>query len=185
MRVLSIAVNTATCERLFSELGIIHTAKRSRLASDKTLDIQTVAQHVRQRALKHEKTNSKKKLLVCPDERVIVRDTLVGMFTPPPPVVVERNAGSEGADGGDDDPGDGADGEETMALWTEYLDEDEELDTGYEEAHSTLNQHVEDDADEFKTIALPVLHEFPTYNPSGKKLTGFRGQKVTLVELFG
>ncbi|ETO75954.1 hypothetical protein F444_08549 [Phytophthora nicotianae P1976] len=29
MRVLSIAVNTATCERLFSELGLIHTAKRN------------------------------------------------------------------------------------------------------------------------------------------------------------
>ncbi|KAG6948655.1 hypothetical protein JG688_00015005 [Phytophthora aleatoria] len=56
-RVLSIAVNTATCERLFSELGIIHTTKRNRLASDKALDIQTVAQHVRQLAPKHEALN--------------------------------------------------------------------------------------------------------------------------------
>ncbi|KAG6942603.1 hypothetical protein JG688_00018028 [Phytophthora aleatoria] len=47
MRVLSIVVNTATCERLFSELGIIHTAKRNRLASDKALDIQTVGRLAR------------------------------------------------------------------------------------------------------------------------------------------
>ncbi|ETI33151.1 hypothetical protein L914_01908 [Phytophthora nicotianae] len=110
--------------------------------------------------------HSKKKLLLCPDEREIVRDTLVGIFTLPPPPALERNADSE-ADGDDDDPGNGADGEKTMALWSGYLDEvfeDEELDRGYEEAHSTLNQHVEDDSGEFEVIALPALHEFPRHN---------------------
>jgi hypothetical protein len=35
--ILSITVNTATCERLFSELGLIHTAIRSKLSLQKLL----------------------------------------------------------------------------------------------------------------------------------------------------
>ncbi|OWZ15082.1 hypothetical protein PHMEG_00011341 [Phytophthora megakarya] len=49
--VLSIAVNTATCERLFSALRLLHTTKRNRLGWSKALDIETIAKHVRQRAL--------------------------------------------------------------------------------------------------------------------------------------
>ncbi|KAG3116631.1 hypothetical protein PI125_g4476 [Phytophthora idaei] len=154
MRVLSIVVNTAACERLFSELGIIHMAKRNHLASDKALDIQTVAQHVCQRALKHEALNPKKKLLVCPDEREIVRGALIGMFTPSPQTTQARSAVAED---------DNNDGEDTLSLWREYLDEFfavEEIDTGYEEAASTLNQQREDDADKFEAIAPPVLNDF-------------------------
>ncbi|KAG3114971.1 hypothetical protein PI125_g5975 [Phytophthora idaei] len=42
MRVLSIAVNTATCERLFSGLGAIHTAKRNRLDANRLLTFRSL-----------------------------------------------------------------------------------------------------------------------------------------------
>lgn len=45
--VLSIAVNTATCERLYSELGAIHSPNRNRLNPKKTLQIHHVRKHVR------------------------------------------------------------------------------------------------------------------------------------------
>jgi hypothetical protein len=46
--VLSIAVNTETCERLFSELGLIHSPRRNQTRVDKTLKQQDVRQHVRE-----------------------------------------------------------------------------------------------------------------------------------------
>ncbi|KAG2786193.1 hypothetical protein JG687_00010362 [Phytophthora cactorum] len=71
MRVLSIAVNTATYERLFSELGAIHTAKRNRLDANKPPDLQIVAQHVRQRELQEEACDARKTLLIPASERQI------------------------------------------------------------------------------------------------------------------
>ncbi|KAG3004521.1 hypothetical protein PC120_g18500 [Phytophthora cactorum] len=46
LTILSIAVNTATCERLFSELALIHTPKRNRLGADKVMKLQILRQHV-------------------------------------------------------------------------------------------------------------------------------------------
>ncbi|KAG3077361.1 hypothetical protein PI124_g18921 [Phytophthora idaei] len=49
LTILSIAVNTATCERLFSELSLIHTPKRNRLGTDKAIKLQILRQHVREK----------------------------------------------------------------------------------------------------------------------------------------
>eukprot|EP00644_Phytophthora_capsici_P000569 jgi/Phyca11/130354/e_gw1.93.49.1 len=46
--ILSIAVNTATCERYFSELAAIHTAKRNRMNPEKARKFSLVRQAVRQ-----------------------------------------------------------------------------------------------------------------------------------------
>lgn len=37
--VLSVAINTATCERLFSEWGLIQTARRNKLNENKTKNL--------------------------------------------------------------------------------------------------------------------------------------------------
>ncbi|KAG2971253.1 hypothetical protein PC119_g23432 [Phytophthora cactorum] len=47
LTILSIAVNTATCERLFSELALIYTPKRNRLGTGKAMKLQILRQHVR------------------------------------------------------------------------------------------------------------------------------------------
>jgi hypothetical protein len=48
LTVLSIAVNTATCERLFSELGNIHTPIRNRMDAKKAAQIEAIREHCRQ-----------------------------------------------------------------------------------------------------------------------------------------
>jgi hypothetical protein len=47
--ILSIVTNTATCERLFSELVQIHTAKHNRLKLDNVKKLSIVRQAVRKR----------------------------------------------------------------------------------------------------------------------------------------
>ncbi|CAK9856433.1 unnamed protein product [Sphagnum jensenii] len=47
--ILSIVTNTATCERLFSELAQIHTARRTRLKPDKVKKLSIVRQAVRKK----------------------------------------------------------------------------------------------------------------------------------------
>ncbi len=47
--ILSIVTNTATCERLFSELAQIHTARRNRLEPDKVKKLSIVRQAVRKK----------------------------------------------------------------------------------------------------------------------------------------
>jgi hypothetical protein len=48
--ILSFAVNTATCERLFSELGLIDTAMRNQMCSKKALQIHAIRKHGRDKA---------------------------------------------------------------------------------------------------------------------------------------
>ncbi|KAF1792758.1 Ribonuclease H-like domain [Phytophthora cactorum] len=48
MLVLSIVVNTATCERYFSELALIHTAKRNKMSVEKARKIAAVRKKVRE-----------------------------------------------------------------------------------------------------------------------------------------
>ncbi|KAG1697240.1 hypothetical protein DVH05_001518 [Phytophthora capsici] len=71
IRLLSITVNTATTERLFSELGMIHTARRNRMTTRKTQDIQCIRQHLRERdhmSSQHEPTTK----ILDPTERPLV-----------------------------------------------------------------------------------------------------------------
>ncbi|KAG3119891.1 hypothetical protein PI125_g1601 [Phytophthora idaei] len=117
MRVLSIAVNNATCERLFSGLGLIHTAKRNSMAASKAHDFHIVAKHVRQRAQKDAAAfeSPKKKLLISPKERQIIHDTAnsSSLFTPSPQ---QRGAVNAGEDSDSEDPGDGVDGDPALSL---------------------------------------------------------------------
>lgn len=199
MRVLSIAVNTATCERLFSELGVIHTAKRNRMAPTKVLDYHIIAKHVRNRSKKIDSGDPRKKLLISPIEREIIMDATSrsNLFEPSP-----HQQGSSNADhdSDDDDPGDGADGTATLTMWGEFLDEvfeDEEIDAGYTENEAgpelrMLREQREDDSEdenELENIPSPIKHEFTVHNDRNFPqealiLQGFRGRKSTLTELF-
>ncbi|ETP44402.1 hypothetical protein F442_08997, partial [Phytophthora nicotianae P10297] len=205
MRVLSIAVNTATCERLFSELGLIHTAKRNRMAANKTLDYHIIAKHVRQRAHKSSagSENPKKKLLLSPTEREIIFDVANSshLFTPSP----QRGAVIEEDESDDEDPGDGVDGDSTLSLWGDFLVEvfeDEEIGAGYTENKTftsmaepqVTDRLVEDELDnlidEFEFIPEAIKHTIPNFNDRNfpqkpKTLQGFRGLKATLAQLFG
>ncbi|KAG4228018.1 hypothetical protein PC116_g23610 [Phytophthora cactorum] len=131
MTVLPIAVNTATCERLFGELGFIHTALRNCMKSSKTLDIHIIAKHVRQRSLKNSARNSKNTLLISQVEREILLEGRSAAFTPSPqgshqhqPTNAEEDSDAS-----------------TLSLWADYLAEvyqDEEIDTNYAAIDSRL-----------------------------------------------
>eukprot|EP00644_Phytophthora_capsici_P009097 jgi/Phyca11/101772/e_gw1.6.830.1 len=197
--ILSIAVNTATCERLFSELGVIHTAKRNRMAPSKALDYHIIAKHVRNRSKKSDTGDPRKKLLISPIEREIIMDATSrsSLFEPSPQQQGSSNADD---DSDDDDPGDGVDGTTTLTLWGEFLDEvfeDEEIDAGYTENEAgpelrALRELREDDLEdenELENIPSPIKHEFPAHNDrnfpqEALVLQGFRGRKSTLTELF-
>ncbi|KAF4134955.1 hAT family C-terminal dimerization region [Phytophthora infestans] len=73
--ILSIAVNTATCERYFSELALIHTAKRNRMSPDKARKLALVRKKVREYNAGQDdaKTSSKYTRLIDPTERTRLR----------------------------------------------------------------------------------------------------------------
>eukprot|EP00644_Phytophthora_capsici_P005325 jgi/Phyca11/97059/e_gw1.1.1311.1 len=181
MRVLSIAVNTAT--------------------STKALDFHIIAKHVRQRSQKKATVseNPKKKLMISPTERKI--DLAVAnahnLFTPSP-----QQGGGADEESDDEDPGDGVDGDPTLSLWGEFLDEvfeDEEIDAGYAEtavhtdggaARESRESPVNNSSSELEAIPEAIKQAFTSHNDrnfpqEAIKLRGFRGRKATLEELFG
>ncbi|POM81359.1 Hypothetical protein PHPALM_682 [Phytophthora palmivora] len=180
IRVLSIAVNTATCERLFSELGMIHTAKRNRMSAIKAIDFHIIAQHVRQRTQKEASAskNPKKKLLISSMERTGIIDA-AALFTPSPGQHIMT---STHEDSDNEGPGDGVDGGETLSLWNEFLDEifdDEEIAAGYAATQGTAStvepigvskRHqrsgcdVDNDSDEFEIVPESNRVDFPQDN---------------------
>ncbi|KAG6942133.1 hypothetical protein JG688_00018300 [Phytophthora aleatoria] len=148
----------------------------------------------RMHPLKNSVRDPKKKLLISPKERDILRDARNTMFTPSPQRA--QDAGHLAEDSDEEYPGDSVRDAATLALWGEYLDEvfqEEELDIGYTEAGTSSNstcraeQDYEDD-NEFEEIHAAVIHEFPienvSYFPQEVKLSGFKAQKATLEELF-
>ncbi|KAF4044508.1 hypothetical protein GN244_ATG03217 [Phytophthora infestans] len=174
---MSIAVNTATCERLFSELGAIHTAKRNRMDALKALDFQIIAQHVRQQALKQEARDIKK-LIISADERQIISDVVssASLVSPSP----QHGAIYEDEDSDDEDPGDNVDGNPTLLMWGEYLDEvfeDDEIDADYTATRSTYmptsgatasrtsdEEYLDDESiNELKEVAEAVKPNFPDH----------------------
>ncbi|POM81725.1 Hypothetical protein PHPALM_263 [Phytophthora palmivora] len=206
MRVLSIAVNTATCERLFSELGMINTAKRNRMSAIKALDFHIIAQHVRQRTQKEASAskNTKKKLLISSMERTSIIDA-AALFTPSPGQHIMTSTHEYSDNEG---PGYGVYGAETLSLWNEFLDEifdDEEIDAGYaatqgtasmvepigvSERHELSGCDVDSDSDEFEIVPESNRVDFPQDNDrnfpqESIRLPGFRGQTAPLAERFG
>ncbi|GMG18015.1 unnamed protein product [Phytophthora fragariaefolia] len=198
IRVLSIAVNTATCERLFSSLGSIHSPKRSQMDASKALDFHIVSQYVSRRNVKSEMSDPRKKLLISPIEKQIIHDN-ESIRSPSPQRVLEDV--EEASD--IEDPGDCVEGAPILSTWNEYLSEvfeDSEIDAGYlENALNSSNNGVgisnnsseaySDSEDEFEEIATPAKPAFPasndrTFPQEDLVLKGFRGQKMTLTELF-
>ncbi|KAG3174088.1 hypothetical protein PI124_g493 [Phytophthora idaei] len=121
-------------------------------------------------ALKNSVRDPKKKLLISPAERDIIRDARNTMFTPSPQIAQDADHLAEGSD--EEDPGDGVSDAATLALWGEYLDEvfqDEEVDIGYTEAGTSSNSACRaeqdyEDGNEFEEIPAAVIHEFPAEN---------------------
>ncbi|ETI46981.1 hypothetical protein F443_08711 [Phytophthora nicotianae P1569] len=69
--ILSVSMNTATCERYFSELGLIHTPRRNKLRFDKTRLISIIRNEVRERNRREGDTDEtcKPKKPIDPTER--------------------------------------------------------------------------------------------------------------------
>lgn len=72
IRLLSVAVNTATTERLFSEIGMIHTPKRNKMTSAKALDTQCMRQYMRECEQKQAKPEPTVSRTLDPTERPLV-----------------------------------------------------------------------------------------------------------------
>ncbi|KAE9275625.1 hypothetical protein PF008_g29310 [Phytophthora fragariae] len=176
------------------------------MSASKVLDFHIIAKHVRERAQKEAAAskNPKTKLLISAKERAIIFDgESASTLSTPPPRLSER----EHEESDNDDRGDGVDGDEALSLWSDYLDEvfvDEEIDAGYEATLATppsaepslrgvgesSDEEDNNDANEFESIQKPFRLEFPQINDrafpqESVRLLGFRGQKVTLADLFG
>ncbi|POM81632.1 Hypothetical protein PHPALM_369 [Phytophthora palmivora] len=206
MRVLSIVVNTATRERRFSELGMIHTAKRNRMSAIKAIDFHIIAQHVRQHTQKEASAskNPKTKLLISPMERTIIIDA-AALFTPSPGQHIMT---STHEDSDNEDPEDGVDGAEPcrygINFSMKYLMM-KKIDAGYavtqgtastvepigvSERHQLSGCDVDNDSDEFEIVPESNRVDFPqdsyrNFPQESVRLPGFRGQKVLRAELFG
>lgn len=185
MKVLSVVVNSATCERLFSQLGLTQTSIRNRMRVSKLLSTEVVARHVRQRAKNNTAEDPIAKRILNPSEREIVCADIeeLGLNTPTP----QRQRRAETPMQGDenvDDPGDLA----TLDDWDEFLKEvlqDEEIGAGYSAAATTDETTI----DELEAIPEPDRTPLPMENvprfPQESFLTGIRSVKAPLAQLFG
>ncbi|ETM52028.1 hypothetical protein L914_04246 [Phytophthora nicotianae] len=72
--ILSIVVNTAICERYFSELALVHTAKRNRMDPEKARKLALVRKRVRENGCADSGGVSKRRRLTDPTERKRLRD---------------------------------------------------------------------------------------------------------------
>ncbi|RLN14204.1 hypothetical protein BBJ28_00004771 [Nothophytophthora sp. Chile5] len=160
IKVLLIAVNTATCERLFSELGMIHTAKRNSMTSTMAKNTHIVCKPVLNSDRKAASEDQITNCIILSGEREIIgaglslqrrhmRDetaertaetrqqpgfTSPTLRTPCSPRTPRTPRSRTPLTNDDDDVGDGVDGAETFSLWEEYLGEvfeDTEFDSGF------------------------------------------------------
>ncbi|KAK1929712.1 hypothetical protein P3T76_003565 [Phytophthora citrophthora] len=179
--ILSIAVNTATCERYFSELAAIHTAVRNRMKPDKARKFSLVRQAMRKRdnvELEGDERTELKRI-VDPDER-----KRIGNCDTTPSVTmheIEENTLVENQE---------APGADTTDYWQSVFnvletvsDDDEEQESPQD---NELEQIIYNGFDE--AIPAPDMTEFPRTNvktfPQETRLTGVRGQKFSLSTLF-
>ncbi|KAG6975435.1 hypothetical protein JG688_00002377, partial [Phytophthora aleatoria] len=120
--------------------------------------------------------------------------------------IPQRDAVNRDEASDDEDPGDNVDGDITLSMWGEYLDEvfeDDEIDAAYTATRTNASNNGvtvsrnsdeeysdDEDSKEFEEIAEAVKQNFPDHNDRNFPqedlvLHEFRGQKVTLTELFG
>ncbi|KAG7384768.1 hypothetical protein PHYPSEUDO_002221 [Phytophthora pseudosyringae] len=85
--ILSIAVNTATCERYFSKLAAIHTALKNRMSAEKARKLSLIRQGIRSlaNAENDEKQHVELKRIVVASER-----KRVGNCDTAPPVTIDK-----------------------------------------------------------------------------------------------
>ncbi|KAE9171226.1 hypothetical protein PF002_g29875 [Phytophthora fragariae] len=129
MLVLSIVVNTATCERYFSELALIHTAKRNKMSVEKARKIAAIRKKVRESDHLDEILKSDRiKKLTNPTERRRRQDD---RFECNQADAEEESDGETGSDLGSDD---------AFEYWGAVLaglEEDEDLSPSYSRAVSS------------------------------------------------
>ncbi|GMF19202.1 unnamed protein product [Phytophthora fragariaefolia] len=189
--ILSIAVNTATCERYFSELASIHTAIKNRMKIDKARKLSLVRKAVREQDKVEDgmKEYTTIKRIVVAEERKRIGncDSLPALTL----AEIEESHVIEHQE---------TPSLETPEYWQDIfdvLDSDEgarmnavsdNLQTHDEPLtpHMELNQIVYNGYEE--NIPEPDTTEYPPTNvktfPSETKLTGIRGQKFSLSTLF-
>eukprot|EP00644_Phytophthora_capsici_P015189 jgi/Phyca11/128309/e_gw1.75.29.1 len=185
IRLLSVAVNTATTERLFSELGMIQTARRNKMTSAKAQDTQRIQQHMRETEWKGAIEPTVKKILDAKERPIIDRNFQDGL---------EAFVGSPNAqtlqqeDGSLEDIGDGIDGDEIFPRWEEYFAEvfdDDELGTAFVASDSDSTYR----GWEFEPIPEPDQTPYPALDdpnfPQENRVTGIRALKSSLAALFG
>lgn len=177
--VLSICVNTATCERYFSELAAIHTAKRNRLDPDNAHKYSLIRRRMRETYTEESGTVTPKvKKVVNPHERTMISDPTPAFGTSEDDMDVAQVASEQPR-------------EDTLDYWQAVLDvlssdadpeEDEELADNDELPRVICNGSEED------PIPSPNLIAFPDRNmpnfPQESELQGIRGDKYPLMLLF-
>jgi hypothetical protein len=178
---LSISVNTATCERYFSELAAIHTAKRNRLAPERAHKFSILRQRMREtNEEKDQEPKKPPKRLINPHERPKISDSS--------PVLVLDEAdditvASEIPE---------AECEDMLEYWQEILDVlDESADTDSDELD---DDNFDDEpvlelfGSEDDVIPPPDRRPFPDFNTPNfsqeHQLPGIRGDKYPLILLF-
>ncbi|KAF4132716.1 hAT family C-terminal dimerization region [Phytophthora infestans] len=194
--ILSIAVNTATCERYFSELALIHIVKRNKMSSEKARKLALVRKKVREFDAECDASQSDKATrLIDPTERTRHRDRDDRFECCEP----EEDAGVESVAGSDT----------AFEYWRSVLcelegDNDPPVTreasapdfAGFPQAADVASIAEEINfATVLKVIEVqssapnpdPDRRPFPNHNdrpfPQEKKLLVLRGQKATLVEL--
>ncbi|KAF4133381.1 hAT family C-terminal dimerization region [Phytophthora infestans] len=194
--ILSIAVNTATCERYFSELALIHTAKRNKMSPEKARKLALVRKKVREFDAERDASQSNKATrLIDPTERTRLRDRDDRFECCEP----EEDAGVESVVGpdtafeywrsvlceleGDDDPPITREG--SAPDYAGSLQPADVTSTAEETNFATVLEAIK--VQSSAPIPDPDRRPFPNHNdrlfPQEKELLGLRGQKVTLVEL--
>lgn len=192
--ILGFAVNTANCERYFSELALIHTAKRNNLSPEKARKLALVRKRVRENdRARNTSISTKRRRLIDPAERTLLRDRDDRFESSEPDV--DHHPDDENVEGSD----------RALEYWSSVLcelepdNDPQSLQSESENTHTTatlgnaakrfalkVNEIKEQSVE---PIPEPDRRPFPNYNdmrfPQEKALTGLRGQKVSLAELSG
>ncbi|KAF1314928.1 hypothetical protein FI667_g16383, partial [Globisporangium splendens] len=195
----SIAVNTATCERYFSELALIHTARRNRMSVEKAKKISVVRKSVRdfdRAEIQKRDDSSPAKRIVNPSEP----EKLVAYGTPNRMVKRALSASPYVREAGREPEAEQSlstghqdtvmqeeelvDGGDPVSHWELVFDE--LVDSGDDDDIATTAARHDDDS----TISTVHLEcpPYPNYNdknfPQERTLDGLRGQKASLEEMF-
>lgn len=164
--VLSIGANTAPCERMFSDLGVIHTAVRNRMSYQKALACHRVRQDI---FMARKKNNAKQKTI--PNRIVDPRD---------------RRTMDGGRSEHQEEYEEAVSVEETFVFWEGVLAEVMDDDLIEDDYNS---QHPPAQIDPYEPIEKVDREEVPLPENDEEavrqdKMEGLRAWKISLQELF-